>query len=150
MREIECVDQAEVNAAALAGDMAVVRSGSFEARDSAVVYASDSAVVYARGSACVDASGSARVYDGTVNVSLRRDRPRVVIGPIGSRNDSLGVSLPADGSDPYVYAGCWSGSLEEFEARVSSVYPTGRFGDEYRAAIAFIRAMVAHNTTGGE
>ena len=77
------------------------------------------------------------------NAALARARPRLVLGPLGSRGDTLGVSLPSDGSEPVVYAGCWSGRLSDFAARVNEVYPTGRHGDEYRATIAYIRAIAA-------
>lgn len=134
MREIECSTQEELDAAVLAGDIAVVRRGEFTAR----------------GSARVDAYGSASVYNGVTKAALRRARPRVVICSIGSRNDALGVSLPENGSDPYVYAGCWNGTLADFEARIARVYPTGQFGDEYRAAIAFIRTLAAVNEEAGK
>ena len=116
-------------------------SARVDARDSARVVAYDSANVVAYGSARVYAYGSANVYEGTTSSPLRRDRPRIVIGPLGSRNATLGASIPADGSDPIIYAGCWTGSLTEFAKRVHEVYPDGQFGAEYRAAIAFIRAI---------
>ena len=116
-------------------------SASVDARDSARVVAYDSANVVAYGSAIVRAYDSASVYEGTTSSPLRRDRPRIVIGPLGSRNATLGASIPADGSDPIIYAGCWTGSLTEFAKRVHEVYPDGQFGAEYRAAVAFIRAI---------
>ena len=81
--------------------------------------------------------------DGLTGAPLRRDRPRIVLGPLGSRADMLGVSLPSDGTEPIVYAGCWSDRLSAFAARVDAVYPASRYGDEYRAAIAMIRAVAA-------
>ena len=143
------------------GSATVIAYGSatVTARDSATVYAYDSATVhaygsatvYARGSATVSARGSAIVYaydsavvtDMKTNAALARARPRLVLGPLGSRGDTLGVSLPSDGSEPIVYAGCWSGRLSAFAARVDEVYPTGRHGDEYLATIAYIRAIAA-------
>ncbi len=165
MAHIECTTQAEADAAAVRGDVIVWRAGYLVARDSARVYAYNSASVDAYGSArvyaygsanvvardsarvvaydsaSVDAYGSANVYEGTTSSPLRRDRPRIVIGPLGSRNATLGASIPADGSDPIIYAGCWTGSLTEFAKRVHEVYPDGQFGAEYRAAVAFIRAI---------
>ena len=151
MRYIECKTQAEADAAAAAGDVIVWRAGLLRLHDSsrAVLHGSSSAELHDSSSA--ELYGSSRAYlrdssratDGKTGAPLARARPRVVIGPLGSRNDTLGVSLPADGSDPIVYAGCWSGTLTDFAARVESVYPSGRFGDEYRAAIAFVRAMHA-------
>lgn len=111
--------------------------------DSATVSAYDSATVSARDSVTVRAYDSAVVTDMKTNAALARARPRLVLGPLGSRDDTLGVSLPSDGSEPVVYAGCWSGRLSDFAARVDEVYPTGRHGDEYRATIAYIRAIAA-------
>jgi hypothetical protein len=154
----ECSTQAEADAAATAGDVIVWRAGILHAHDSATVsardsatvyaraatvYAYDSATVYVRGSATVYVYDSAVVTDIKTNAALARARPRLVLGPLGSRDDTLGVSLPSDGSEPVVYAGCWSGRLSAFAARVDEVYPTGRHGDEYRAAIAMIRAIAA-------
>ena len=132
-------------------------SASVVAYDSASVVAVDSASVVARDSASVDAYGSARVvaydsasvvavdsasvYEGTTSSPLRRDRPRIVIGPLGSRNATLGASIPANGGDPIIYAGCWTGTLTDFAKRVDTVYPDGQFRAEYHAAIAFIRAI---------
>ena len=116
-------------------------SARVSAYGSASVTAFDSAVVSAFNSAVVSARDSARVYEGTTSSPLRRDRPRIVIGPLGSRNDTLGASIPADDSDPIVYAGCWTGTLTDFAKRVDTVYPDGQFRAEYHAAIAFIRAI---------
>jgi hypothetical protein len=159
MRYIECKTQAEADAAAAAGDVIVWRAGllrlygssraelygssSAELFGSSHAYLRDSSSAELFGSSSAVLRGSSSATDGKTGAPLARARPRVVIGPLGSRNDTLGVSLPADGSDPIVYAGCWSGTLTDFAARVESVYPSGRFGDEYRAAIAFVRAMHA-------
>ena len=121
--------------------MIVWRAGLLVARGSARAYVHDSARVYAYGSASVYAYDSASVYEGTTSSPLRRDRPRIVIGPLGSRNATLGASIPADDSDPIVYAGCWTGTLTDFAKRVDTVYPDGQFRAEYHAAIAFIRAI---------
>ena len=113
------------------------------------LYDSSHAFLYDSSRACLydssraDLYGSSRATDGATSAPLRRDRPRLILGPLGSRGDTLGVSLPSDGSEPIVYAGCWSGRLSAFAARVDEVYPTGRHGDEYRAAIAMIRAIAA-------
>ena len=157
MVTVECKTQDEADAAAARGDVIAWRGGYLVARDSAVVSARDSASVrafdsarvyaygsssvYANDSASVLAHGSASVYDAVTGSPLRRERPRIVIGLLGSRNAMLGVSLPSDGSEPVIYAGCWSGRLSEFATRVDTVYPDGQFGTEYRAAIAFIRAI---------
>ena len=165
MAVAQCKTQDEAHAAASRGDQIVWRAGPLVAHGSARVYAYgsssvyahdsasvrahrsarvtayDSASVYANDSASVLAHGSASVYDAVTGSPLRRERPRIVIGLLGSRNAMLGVSLPSDGSEPVIYAGCWSGRLSEFATRVDTVYPDGQFGTEYRAAIAFIRAI---------
>ena len=148
MASVECKTQDEA-AAVERGDMIVWRGGPLVVHGSAIVraYGSasvsayDSASVRAYGSASVRAYDSASVYDAVTGSPLRRERPRIVIGLLGSRNAMLGVSLPSDGSEPVIYAGCWSGRLSEFATRVDTVYPDGQFGAEYRAAIAFIRAI---------
>ena len=149
MVTVECKTQDEADAAAARGDVIAWRGGYLVARDSAVVSAFNSAVVdardsarvYAYGSASVNARDSASVCDIATCSPLRRDRPRIVIGPLGSRNATLGASIPANGSDPIVYAGCWTGTLTDFAKRVDTVYPDGQFRAEYHAAIAFIRAI---------
>lgn len=92
--------------------------------------------------------GNSSATDGITGAPLRRDRPRIVLGPLGSRADMLGVSLPSDGTEPIVYAGCWYGRLSAFAARVDAVYPASRYGDEYRAAIAMIRAVATMSPQG--
>ena len=156
---VECRTQAEADAAAARGDIIVWRAGHLVLRGSsraylhesssatlhessrAYLHESSSATLY--DSSRADLYGSSRATDGATSAPLRRDRPRLILGPLGSRGDTLGVSLPSDGSEPIVYAGCWSGRLSAFAARVDEVYPTGRHGDEYRATIAYIRAISA-------
>ena len=151
MSHRECSTQAEADAAAAAGDVIVWRAGllilrgSSSARlsGSSSAYLHDSSSARLSDSSSADLYGSSSASDGETGAQLARARPRLILGPLGSRNDMLGVSLPADGSDPFVYAGCWSGRLSAFAARVDEVYPTERHGDEYRAAIAMIRAVAA-------
>ena len=137
---VDAYGSARVNAydsaSVTAFDSAVV-----SAFNSAVVSARDSARVSARDSASVCARDSASVCDIATCSPLRRDRPRIVIGPLGSRNATLGASIPANGGDPIIYAGCWTGTLTDFAKRVDTVYPDGQFRAEYHAAIAFIRAI---------
>jgi hypothetical protein len=134
------------SATVIADSLAIVHaydSVIVNAYGSAIVYAYDSATVKAGNSATVYAYDSAVVTDMKTNAALTFDRPRLVLGPLGSRNDTLGVSMPSDGSEPIVYTGCWFGRLSAFETRVNEVYPTGHHGDEYRATIAYIRAIAA-------
>ena len=63
------------------------------------------------------------------------------IGPIGSRRDYL-VTLKPSGGEVEIRAGCWSGSLDEFEARVREVYDdTTPHGLAYQQAIGYLRAV---------
>ena len=39
--------------------------------------------------------------------------------------------------------GCWVGRLSDFEARVSKINPSGRYKDELRAVIEYIRTTAA-------
>lgn len=151
MSKIECTTQAEADAAAAAGDIIVWRKGHLVLHDSSRADLHDSSRASLHDSSSADLYGSSIAYlrdsssaeDGKTGAPLARARPRIIIGPLGSRDDTLGVSLPSDGSEPVVYAGCWVGTLTYFAARVESVYPSGSYGDEYRAAIAMIRAITA-------
>ena len=40
-----------------------------------------------------------------------------------------------------IICGCFYGTLEQFKERVQKVYPSGRYGDQYRAAIAYFKAI---------
>ena len=61
----------------------------------------------------------------------------ITVGPIGSRNDSLVYRVDAD----EVRAGCWTGSLAAFEARVLEVHGDSQHGKEYGALIPFLRSL---------
>jgi hypothetical protein len=39
----------------------------------------------------------------------------------------------------HINAGCFSGSIEEFEAAVEKTHGSNKHGDEYRAALVLIR-----------
>jgi len=68
------------------------------------------------------------------------DAPIYQLGPLGSRRDQLVYQSGID----ELRAGCWVGTLEEFEARVAKVYGADHVhGREYAAAIAFLRALAA-------
>ena len=68
-------------------------------------------------------------------------RPIATVGPIGSRNDCVIFGRTTDGLR--VQAGCWSGSAEEFEARVKAVHADSTHGRDYMAALACARVMLA-------
>ena len=60
-------------------------------------------------------------------------------GPVGSRQALL-VVFHGPTTD-IVRAGCWSGSLGEFKARVESVHGVSLYGREYSAIIRCIKAL---------
>ena len=60
------------------------------------------------------------------------------VGPIGSRRDHL-LALDTD-AGLVIRAGCFSGSLAEFEAAVTATHGDNEHAIHYRAAIALIRA----------
>jgi len=79
----------------------------------------------------------ANLWGGDKTYTLVGNRPYFDVGPIGSRASQLVAYLTDRG--PMVRAGCWFGTLAEFQARVDSVYPAGNIhGDEYRAAITMV------------
>ena len=59
----------------------------------------------------------------------------LVLGPAGSRGDSIVYRMESD----QVHAGCWSGTLAEFERRVADVYPDDQLG--YDGIIKMLRAI---------
>ena len=61
------------------------------------------------------------------------------IGPIGSRRDYLFVSKN-DEDELIVMAGCWSGSLKDFEKRVKEVHGSKKHGKDYQLAIKLIES----------
>jgi uncharacterized protein YjbI with pentapeptide repeats len=67
----------------------------------------------------------------------------LLIGPIGSRGDTLQVAWH-DG-ETTVRTGCFSGSLVEFEAAVEKEHASDEHGNHYRAAIAFIKARIGQS-----
>ena len=73
--------------------------------------------------------------------SLVGNRPILQIGPIGSRCAYL-VSYITDAGIK-VRAGCFFGSIEEFEAACAKTHGDNDHGKEYAAAVAMIRAHAA-------
>lgn len=66
------------------------------------------------------------------------DRPLLMLGPLGSRSDTLYAWLTDRGV--YVRAGCFFGALDKFAAAVTDTHGDGVHAQEYRAAIAMIEA----------
>src|SRR3990167_203864 len=60
------------------------------------------------------------------------------IGRIGSRDDCL-VAIKNDKDEIKIIAGCWSGSIDEFEKRVKEVHGKNKHGKNYALAIKLIR-----------
>jgi hypothetical protein len=81
--------------------------------------------------------------DLTDEHKLVGSRPLLLVGPIGSRADTLkafmtnrGVMVATGPGRP----GCFFGTLEQFRAQVERVHGDNTHGQEYRAAIALIEA----------
>ncbi|KAF0146679.1 MAG: hypothetical protein FD153_26 [Rhodospirillaceae bacterium] len=78
----------------------------------------------------------AKLEDGSVLVG---DRPIQQLGPIGSHNAYL-ITFHTD-KGIRVKTGCYFGDLAGFETAVSAKHGDNQHGHDYRAAIAFIRAL---------
>ena len=68
-------------------------------------------------------------------------RPFFQVGPIGSRSDYL-LAFTTEGSIE-LKAGCFNGSIEEFELKLDAEHGTNIHAQEYRAALVLIRAHAA-------
>ena len=75
------------------------------------------------------------------NAKLNGARPIVMMGPIGSRNDTLTVFRTDAGLR--VQTGCFFGTDAEFLARVAETHGDTRHGSDYRAALALAVQMLA-------
>jgi hypothetical protein len=71
---------------------------------------------------------------------LSGDRPFFQLGPIGSRSDYLLAFNTESGIQ--LIAGCFSGSIEEFETALDAEHGSNVHGEEYRAALTLIRKHV--------
>ena len=92
-------------------------------------------------------------YLGGANLSGANLSGAIVrqVGPLGSRRDYL-VLVQIPGADALVRTGCWSGTLDELAGRVEEVHGNTTHGEEYRAAIAYLRAVItiAHTPASGQ
>ena len=68
---------------------------------------------------------------------LTGDRPYFEIGPIGSRSDKICSFLTDKGI--FIQAGCFFGSIEEFEQKVIKTHGDNIHAKEYFSAIALIQ-----------
>ncbi|MGB3070947.1 MAG: pentapeptide repeat-containing protein, partial [Ottowia sp.] len=65
------------------------------------------------------------------------NRPILMVGPIGSRTDYFTAYLTDQGI--YLRAGCFFGTVAEFEAKLQAEHGDNEHGREYRAALEFIK-----------
>ena len=64
-------------------------------------------------------------------------RPFLQMGPIGSRSDYLLAFITDKGL--HLKAGCFSGSVDEFESALDGEHGSNEHGQEYRAALVLIK-----------
>ena len=65
----------------------------------------------------------------------------VVVGPLGSRNAYLSAYRTTDGMTWFA-TGCFVAQEQEFLARVLAVHGTKFYGQQYRGAIAELKAVL--------
>ena len=80
------------------------------------------------------------ILSDTEKVSITSSRPCLRINSLGSRNDELFLWLTDEG--PFVRAGCFWGTLEEFEVAVKKKHGDNEHAREYVAALALFRVHV--------
>jgi len=73
------------------------------------------------------------------DMALIGDRPIFSCGPIGSRSAYLLAYNTEKGI--FIKAGCFFGSVDEFEAAVKRVHGENKHGNDYTAAVMMIRAV---------
>ena len=86
-------------------------------------------------------SGDARVYGNawvSGNARVFGDAHWLVVGPVGSENGFLSAFRQKDNSI-MVRRGCFSGTIDEFEAAVKETHGDNEFSKEYLTLIPFIK-----------
>lgn len=78
--------------------------------------------------------------------TLTGSRPVLMIGPIGSRSDYL-MAYMTDGGI-VLKAGCFTGAVDEFRAKLKQTHGENEHAREYAAALTMIEAHAAVWTTG--
>ena len=63
-------------------------------------------------------------------------------GPLGSRHDYVVTLWNPSWESEQTRAGCWNGTLDALALRVEEVHKGTRYESEYRATIAYHRAML--------
>ena len=83
---------------------------------------------------------SADLYGANLGESgkLTGDRPFFQVGPIGSRQDVLAAFQTEKGV--FLRAGCFFGTVEEFNAKLQDEHGDNTHAVEYRAALVLIEA----------
>ena len=86
----------------------------------------------------------AKLYDANLSGAslgdgkkLLGERPVLNVGPIGSRCDYMTACITEVGV--YVQAGCFFGSLEQFELAAAKKHGDNKHGREYAAAVELIK-----------
>ena len=64
-------------------------------------------------------------------------RPYFQVGPVGSRNDYFQSFITDQGI--HLKAGCFSGSIDEFELALDSEHGSNNHAEEYKAALVLIK-----------
>ena len=112
--------------------------GKARVADSALV--TDSARVMGKAlvadSACV--AGEARV---TGNARVMKSSDYITIGAIGSRDDTTTFYRGADGGI-YVSCGCFSGSIDDFAAKVKEVHAGTKHEKTYLLAVELAKTQI--------
>ena len=81
--------------------------------------------------------GNARVSD---DAQVSGDADMLLIGLLGSR--SAYTTFFCEKNRIAVCCGCFYGSIDDFEIKVKSTYPTDQYGVEYMAAIAAAKIIL--------
>ena len=87
-----------------------------------------------------DLSGTNLSYANLSGANLANVRGQsfITVGNIGSRNAQTIYHIETG----TIYCGCWKSSLDDFEKRVDDKYGDRLHGQEYKAAIIFIRTIL--------
>ena len=81
-------------------------------------------------------SGDAQVYG---DAWVYGDAQVAWFSKVGSRIATLTVAQSKEKNTLLVFTGCFSGTLTEFEAAVEKTHGATKYGNEYRALIAYIK-----------
>ena len=102
------------------------------------------------GSACV--TGSVWVFGNALvsrNALVMKSSDCIAIGAIGSRDDTTTFYRGTDGGI-YVSCGCFSGSIDDFAAKVKAVHAGTKHERTYLLAIELAKAQIATEEEGSD